>query len=92
MTVDEIKLALRVTSEVYEPEIRALAMAGIADLQIAGITAASSLEDLTDPLECQAVKTYVRAHFGSPADYDRLAASYETQKAQLMHATGHTTW
>ena len=39
-----------------------------------------------------AMLTYVRMHFGSPADYDRLAASYDTQKGQLMNATGYTTW
>ena len=31
-------------------------------------------------------------HFGSPADYDKLAESYELQKALLMHATGYTDY
>ena len=45
-----------------------------------------------DPLYVQAVITYVRAHFGSPDDYDRLKDSYDEQKAQLQMATGYTDW
>ena len=40
---------------------------------------------LTDGLVITAILTYVRMMFGSPADFDRLKESYETQKAQLMH-------
>ena len=47
---------------------------------------------ITDAAVKTAMLTYVRMHFGSPADYDRLAASYDTQKGQLMNATGYTTW
>ena len=38
------------------------------------------------------MKTYVRAHFHSPADYDRLLAAYEEQKGHLMNCTGYTDW
>ena len=47
---------------------------------------------MNDPLIMRAIITYVRAHFGSPNDYDRLVESYDTQKAQLMSATGYTDW
>ena len=40
----------------------------------------------------QAVKTYVRAHFRSPADYERLKAAYDEQKAQLKVATMYTDY
>jgi predicted transcriptional regulator len=40
----------------------------------------------------RAIFTYVRANFESPADYDRLAASYSLQREQLMHATGYTDY
>lgn len=93
MTLSEIRLALRITVGDYDTELEALAAAALADLSIAGIVSAdTTLAALTDPLVGQAVKTYIRAHFGSPADYDRLAQSYGVQKAQLMHATGHTDW
>lgn len=48
--------------------------------------------DIEDELVLTAIKTYVRAHFGSPADYDRLAASYDLQRRQLANATGYTNF
>ena len=40
------------------------------------------------------MRTYCKAHFGSieGAEYDRLKAAYEEQKAQLQTATGYTDW
>ena len=55
----------------------------------------SSIEDrstINDPLVQRAIITYVRCHFGSPEDYERLAASYDEQKAQLSMATRYTDW
>jgi hypothetical protein len=45
---------------------------------------------MDDPLVKRAIFTYVRMHFGSPADFDRLRESYNLQKVQLMHAEGYT--
>ena len=45
---------------------------------------------ITDEAVQTAMITYTRAHFGSPADYDRLAASYDLQRRQLANATGYT--
>ena len=36
--------------------------------------------------------TYVRMSFGAPANYDKLKAAYDEQKATLMNATGYTDW
>ena len=47
---------------------------------------------LDDELAMRAIITYVRVHFGSPPDYERVKASYDEQKAQMMHATGYTDW
>lgn len=82
------KLALGVTVSAYDDEITDLIDAALADLGIAGVDSTQS----TDALIIQAVKTYVRAHFRSPADYERLKACYDEQKAQLMVATGYTDW
>lgn len=98
----ECKLALRVTAAAYEPELCSLMDAAAKDLTIAGVVLPGTVSfaatnkgmqdnsTLTDALCMRAIFTYVRAHFGSPADYDRLAESYGIQKVQLMHAADYT--
>lgn len=86
--IDDVKLALRVTTNAFDPEISDLINAAVADMGIAGV----SNNDTTDPLVKRAVITYCRLNFGQPDDYDRLKASYDEQKAQLGMATGYTTW
>lgn len=86
--LDKAKKALRLTTDAYDEEITDLLAAAALDLGIAGVVLPSELDAL-----CQrAVLTYVRMHFGSPEDYDRLKASYDEQKAQLQTATGYTDW
>lgn len=86
--IDDVKLALRVTTNAFDPEISDLINAAVADMGIAGV----SNSDTTDPLVKRAVITYCRLNFGQPDDYDRLKASYDEQKAQMGMATGYTTW
>ena len=45
---------------------------------------------ITDEWVQTAMITYVRFSFGSPADRDRLAASYDLQRRQLANRTGYT--
>ena len=45
---------------------------------------------ITDAEVQTAMITYVKMHFGSPPDFDRLAASYDLQRRQLANATGYT--
>jgi len=80
---------LGVTDTEYEDEIQDLIDAAKADLGIAGVTQAQAE---TNPLIKRAVKTYVAMSFGAPENYDQLLAAYETQKKQLMSATGYTDW
>lgn len=92
--LDKVKLALRITSSRYDSELNDLIEAAKLDLGIAGV----ELDDLvtgTDPsdyLLIRAIITYCKMNFGSPADYDRIKASYDEQKAQLSMATGYTVW
>lgn len=101
----EAKKALRITIDAYDDEIMRLLEAGARDLESAGVVlygevsctigtddAVIDTSSLSDPLEKQAIITYAMMHFGNPPNYDRLLESYETQKCQLMHATGHTDW
>lgn len=82
------KLALRITTTVYDTEISNLLDAGALDLGIAGVALPASLDAICK----QALITYVKMHFGQPDDYDRLKKSYDEQKAQLATCTGYTDW
>lgn len=86
--LDAVKTTLGLTVTAYDSEVQDLIDAALADLGLAGVDSTND----TNPLIVQAVKTYCRAHFKSPADYDRLKAAYDEQKAQLMTATGYTDW
>ena len=86
--LEKVKIALRVTTTAFDSEISDLIAAALADLKIAGVTTLAE----TDPLIIRAVTTYCRVSFGQPDDYERLKASYDEQKSQLMMATGYTDW
>lgn len=100
----ECKRALRITASAYDGELCSLMDAGARDLEIAGITLPGTVaftmsnqgivdsSTLTDALCQRAIFTYVRMNFGSPDDYERLREAYQTQKVQLMHATGYTDY
>ena len=83
-----VKLALRISGTAFDDEINQLINAAKLDLGIAGVELPAQLDDVVQT----AVITYVKLHFGQPDDYDRLKASYDEQKAQLVTATGYTNW
>lgn len=85
--IDNCKMAMRVTTTAYDTEIQAYIEAAMLDLGIAGVETPQD-----DALVNKAIMTYVRMSFGAPANYDKLKASYDEQKAQLMNATGYTDW
>lgn len=86
--LDDVKLALRLTTSAYDTEIINLIAAALLDLGVAGITT----DDTTNALIKMAVITYCKIHFGSPTDFDRLKRTYDEQKAQLATCTGFTDW
>ena len=88
--LEKVKLALRITTDVFDSELIDLIDAALSDLGIAGVDSTNAT--VSDPLTLRAVITYCRMHFGAPDEYDRLKASYDEQKAQLSMATNYTTW
>lgn len=74
--------------EAMAQEVADLIDAALADLKGVGV----SNMDTSDPLIRRAVITYSRANFWPDDDYDKLKASYDEQKAQLMTKTNYTDW
>lgn len=87
--LNRAKLALRVTTNVFDDEIKDIIQAGYADLETRGVLMSVKAED---PLVVRAMITYVRLHFGEPENPERLERSYWEQKAALMTTTGYTNW
>ena len=85
--LDKVKKALRITTKYYDSELTDLIEAAKLDMGVAGVVIPG-----TDTLITRAIITYCKMSFGLPEDYDRLKASYDEQKAQLVTATGYTTW
>lgn len=102
--LSETKMALRIKTNVYDGEIARLIEAAVGDLGIVDVDAAgvsfiisatttgetvTDNSTITDQLLIRAIITYVRLHFGTPDDYDKLERSYNEQKAQLITASGY---
>lgn len=87
--LNEVKMALRVTTTAYDDELNGLIESAKLDLKIAGVET-NSLDDVIKT----AIKTYCKLNFGTPnsATYDYLKKSYDEQKAQMSNATGYTDY
>ena len=88
--LEQIKMALRITTNAYDAELNNLIAAAAIDLGITGVN--EERESVNNPIIIRAVSTYCKMNFGTVDDYDRLKASYDEQKAQLSMATGYTDW
>ena len=86
--LDDVKLALRITTTSYDSELTNLIAAAKQDMGIAGVTVPTTINEIVE----RAIITYCKMSFGIPEDYDRLKQSYDEQKAQLSNATGYTDW
>lgn len=93
--LDDVKVACRVTSTAFNGELTDLISSALADMGITDIKADLLVATATpEPLIKQAVITYCRMHFGFQSDayYERLKASYDEQKAQLLMSSSYTDW
>lgn len=89
--LEQVKLALRITSLAFDQELIGMIESAKLDLGIAGVVLPEELDNLCTT----AIITYCKLHFGEVDRiemYDRLKASYDEQKAQLSMATGYTQW
>lgn len=94
--LDKVKVACRVTSTAYDDELTDLIGAAFADLGIPDIKPELLTETDTDPLVQRAVITYCKLNFGfvqlEDHQYNRLKASYDEQKAQMLMNSAYTDW
>lgn len=92
--LDDAKVACRATSTAFDTEINDLISAALLDLGITDIQSIMLVSDDLDPLIKQAVITYCRMNFGLQSEtyYNRLKASYDEQKAQLLMSSEYTEW
>ena len=88
--LDRVKLALRVTTDAFDSELEALIQSAQLDLGIVDIN--EDQIDEPNALVELAIVTYCKMHFGEPDEYDRLKASYDEQKAQLITSSRYTDW
>ena len=80
--LEHIRLALRLTDEVFDGEIKALIEACKADLKTSGVV---HIND-SDPLILQAVTLYCKGHFGYADIGEKYLQVYESLKTPLRLA------
>lgn len=92
--LERVKTACRVTSSAYDDELTGLIEAALADIGITDVRADLLTADDPEPLIARAVVTYCRMNFGYVAveDYNRLKASYDEQKSQLLMSSTYADW
>lgn len=87
--LDDVKLALRISSSAFDSEISDLIEAAKADLKLSGVDHGKMLDD--DPVIKRAIVTYVKANFGfDNPDAERLQRAYDMLKAHLTLSTEYT--
>lgn len=86
--IDDVKMALRVTTTAYDSELNDLIESAKIDLGIAGVV----LPTGTDKVVETAIKTYCKMNFGTPnpANWEVLKKSYDEQKAQLSTSSDYS--
>lgn len=86
--LDDVKTALRITTQAYDSELTDLIESAKLDLGIAGVIIPETMTTVVST----AVKTYCKMNFGTPdpSNYDYLKKSYDEQKAQLSTNSDYT--
>lgn len=91
--LNKVKLALRLSGMAYDPEVKDLIAAAVADLRLVGIAvpeAEGTPGTLGDPLLDRAVVLYAKAAFGYDADAERYRKAYDYLKCSLALSNEHT--
>lgn len=83
--LDDVKKALRVTTNAYDAELNDLIESAKVDLGIAGVIIPESSSKVVET----AIKTYCKMNFGTPnpAMWEIFKKSYDEQKAQMSNSS-----
>ena len=88
---DDVKVALRVTSDALDTEVDGLIAAALADMRRAGVDQRLLDEAAMSPLAKAAVVMYVKANFGyDNSEAGRFLRSYNQTLALLCNSEGAT--
>lgn len=88
--LDDLKVAMRITTDVFDGELHDLIAAAKSDLKLSGVDPTKA-EDDTDPLIKRAITTYVKANFGwDNPDHERLLKAYDLLKMHLALSQEYT--
>jgi uncharacterized phage protein (predicted DNA packaging) len=78
--LDDVKLALRISTSALDDEVSDLIDEAVADLQLSGLVKVET----DDPLIKRAIKTYAKANFGlNNPDSEKLQQAYDSLKSHL---------
>lgn len=84
---EEARQWLRIGTESTDEEIGQTVQACLSDLSNAGVKKI----DITDPLTKQAIKMYLKSHFGYDTNADRFEEFYEHLKAGMALSGDYNT-
>lgn len=88
--IDDVKLALRITSSAFDNEVEDLIKAARQDLILSGVSSNKANDD-TDPLIKRAIVVYCKANFGyDNSEAERFQQSYDMLKAHLTLSQEYT--
>lgn len=94
--LDKVKVACRIASDAYNDELTDLIQEALADIGITDVRNELLVNTTNDPLIRRAVITYCRINHPydgmEDATMQRLKASYDEQKAQLLMNSSYTDW
>ena len=90
--LDELKIILRVSSDIYNPEIEMLMTAALADMKRVGIKESLLDADSLDAQVKMAVACYCKANFGfDNTEHDSFDAIYRQKVIDLMNSSSESS-
>jgi len=89
--LDDVKLALRISSSAFDVEVQDLIDAAKSDLKLSGVISEKVDAAEPDPLIKRAIIVYCKAHFGyDNPEADRFQRSYDLLKMHLALSVEYT--